>query len=133
VIVADANLLLAAVVASPRTPLAESVLRRDRDWHAPRLWQSEARNAMARMARLGMIPRRQAEGAYARLDQIMAASTHNLDGMAVLRCAIRGRISAYDAEYVVLAQTLGVPLVTSDEEVLAAFPRLAVRPEVFAP
>jgi predicted nucleic acid-binding protein len=50
----------------------------------------------------------------------------------VLTLATRSRCSAYDCEFVAVAQDLGVPLVTTDRQVLRAFPSVAVRPEAFA-
>ena len=43
----------------------------------------------------------------------------------VLRAAAASRCSSYDCEFVVLAQQLGVPLVTADRQVLASFPEVA--------
>jgi len=50
----------------------------------------------------------------------------------VLELAVRSRCTAYDCEFVALAKQLGVPLVTSDRQVLAAFPETAVSPDAFA-
>jgi predicted nucleic acid-binding protein len=39
--------------------------------------------------------------------------------------------SAYDLEFVALAQSLDVPFVTFDRQVLAAFPAVALHPQDF--
>ena len=49
----------------------------------------------------------------------------------VLTLAARSGCSAYDCEFVALAQDLEVPLVTSDRQILKAFPTMAVSPSVF--
>jgi len=50
----------------------------------------------------------------------------------VLEAADGSRCSAYDCEFVALAQDLSVPFVTADREVLGAFPSTAVSPADFA-
>jgi predicted nucleic acid-binding protein len=49
----------------------------------------------------------------------------------VIELAAGSGCSAYDAEFVVLAKDLGVPLVTTDRELLEKFPETAVTPGRF--
>ena len=60
----------------------------------------------------------------------LAPLEHAVDGQEVLALAlaIRHQCSSYDAEFVVLAQQLGCPLLTFDRKLLQLFPDLAVQP-----
>jgi predicted nucleic acid-binding protein len=49
----------------------------------------------------------------------------------VLNLASRSGCTAYDCEYVALAEALDVLLITEDREVLRAFPDRAISPEKF--
>jgi len=53
------------------------------------------------------------------------------DPARVLAKTSGSTLSAYDAEFVVLAEEFGVPLVTSDRQILQAVPRYAMSPEDF--
>ena len=44
----------------------------------------------------------------------------------VIETALECGLTAYDAEFVVLARTLGVPLATSDREILEGAPDVAL-------
>jgi len=61
-----------------------------------------------------------------------AVTLYRLPHPAVFDVLAAANLSAYDAEYVALAIHLGCKLVTTDRDVLKAFPKLAVRLQDFA-
>ncbi len=63
---------------------------------------------------------------WRRRNRRLAGREHYLPSDRVFAVTEASRLSAYDAEFVVLAEVLGVPLVTEDQAILAAFPRIAM-------
>ena len=57
---------------------------------------------------------------------------YSVSSEQVLELVMDSDCTAYDCEYVALAQDLGVPLVTTDKQILRAFPKTAVSLEKFA-
>ncbi len=130
-IVVDTNLLVYLHVHGQRTAQAEAVFRRDSDWVAPILWRSEFRNTLAGLVGRRALALEDALRIVAEAERVMAAREYTVASQQVLVLAARSRCSAYDCEFVSLAQDLGVPLVTADRGVLAAFPGVAVEPAAF--
>ena len=58
----------------------------------------------------------------------MSGCEYDVGSGDVLSLAASSSCTAYDAEFVVLARALGVPLVTTDKELLENFPATAVDP-----
>ena len=130
-IVVDTNVLAYLWLPGDLTPAAEGVLAVDSDWASPFLWRSEFRSIL-----VGAIRRHALS--VAKAAEIAAAAEAQLEGREflaesgqVLTLASRSGCSAYDCEFVALAQEMAVPLVTNDREVLRAFPGLAVSPADF--
>jgi predicted nucleic acid-binding protein len=132
VIVVDTNLLVYLHVEGQRTAQAEAVLRRDSIWVAPILWRSEFRNTLAGLVRRRALTLEDALRIVAEAERGMAGREYGVASQQVLLVAEQSGCSAYDCEFVSLAQDLGVHLVTADRQVLAAFPAVAVAPAVFA-
>lgn len=130
-IVVDTNLIAYAVVPGGRSDAALAVLDADAQWVAPALWRSELRNALATTMRAGKLKLAGAVDAFEEADRLVTDTALEDDTEACLRLAEQGRISAYDAEFVLAAERLGVPLVSADRKLAKAFPGRVLTPEEF--
>lgn len=131
-IVADATLLIHLFIAGPDTDAADAVIRRDADVAAPRLVRSEVLSVLLKYRRASRASQGDVARVLAELDHIIGDREFEPEPTRVLELALRSGCSSYDCEYVAVAEALGVPLVTSDRQVLAAFPGVAVSPAAFA-
>ncbi|MCS3665760.1 type II toxin-antitoxin system VapC family toxin [Salinibacter ruber] len=115
-----------------RAALAQDVRARDPGWVAPRVWRSEFRNVLrGYMAGDYMTLAEAVE--YAQMaEEDLHGSTRPVPTPQVLQLVDETDHSAYDCEYVALAQELGVPLVTGDRDVADLFPETAVLLEDYA-
>jgi len=130
-IVVDTNLILHLTIAGERTAQVEQVRSRDGVWAAPLLWRSEYRNVLSLYMRTGKMGLETALELAADAEARMEGREYSLDASAVLRLAADSSCTAYDCEFVALARQLGVKLVTTDKQVLAAFPETAVSLDSF--
>lgn len=130
-IVADTNLLVHLFAHGPHTSEAEAVLVKDRSWAAPSLWRSEFRNALVGLFRRGDVTRQEADRLVEAAEAWMSGREYAVESRAVLRLAAESGCSAYDCEFVSVAGDLGVSLVTTDRELLRAFPSIAIHPKMF--
>jgi predicted nucleic acid-binding protein len=120
-IVADTNLIAYFLVKGPHTEDAEAVFEKDRDWVAPLLWRSEFRNVLILSLRQARLTLGDALGFMNRAERLMKGQGYQADSSRVLRLAAESGCSAYDCEFVALAQDLGVPLVTADRALIEKF------------
>lgn len=130
-IVADTNLLIYLYVQGDRTEDSEAVLRRDATWAVPLLWRSEFRNALIGLVRKEFVLLEKAIAIVDEAERWLAGREYSVISRHVLTLAEHSGCSAYDCEFVALAQDLGVSLVTTDQQVLKAFPSLGVSPGNF--
>lgn len=124
-IVADVNVVAYLYLPGPFTQAVESLLLRDADWAVPRLWRSELRNILATYLRQDLLSLDQAIDIFKSAQDLLADNEFEVSALPVLRLAHETGCSAYDCEYVALAQHLNVPLVTADKQLLKAFPAVA--------
>lgn len=125
-IVVDTNVLAYLLIPGRHTEAATRLFMRDPAWAAPLLWRSELRNVLATYVRAGHLALIDALSLDAKAAEIMGPHQHQVDSSQVLRLAQSSRCSAYDCEYIALAEFLDVPMVTADSKLLKAFEGRAV-------
>jgi predicted nucleic acid-binding protein len=131
VIVADAALIACFTVRNERSALADAVCATDAVWAAPLLWRSELRNVLAACQRAHGLSQESALLAMQAAEEVLGGREYRVASEPVLELAARSKCTAFECEYVVLAQDLGVPLVTPDRRIVRAFPGTAVALERF--
>ncbi len=131
-IVADVNLVAYLLLDGPDRVVAQHVLERDASWAVPLLWRSEFRNVLASYMRQRGLSVGDAWRAHKLATALLGGQEFAVPGERVLALIAVSTCSAYDCEYVALAEALAVPLVTSDRQVLREFPDIAVSPKEFA-
>src|SRR5437870_2744817 len=109
-IVADTNVLLYLTITSDLTAAAEALYRKERHLAAPILWRSEFCNALSLYLRKGLLTLDESIRAYFYAKGVVAAHEYEVDPEDVLRLAAASGQTAYDCEFVALAERLSVPL-----------------------
>ena len=125
-IVVDTNVVTYLWLPGDMTPAAEQVLRLDAEWAVPWLWRSEFRSLLAGAVRHKTVSLGRATAIAVAAEDHLRNSEFVVDSARVLALADSSGCSAYDCEFVALANDLGVRLVTNDRAILKAFPALAV-------
>lgn len=131
-IVVDTNVVVSLYIATPESGSAERALRRDPEWAAPLLWRSELRNVLASLMHGERLGHPEAVQIAHAAEALIAGREFAMPSDEVLDLAYRSGCTAYDCEFVALARSAGIPLVTLDQEVLQSFPEIAVPPGQFA-
>lgn len=131
-IVVDTNVIATLFLGGEKTDMARAVFRKDSVWTAPILWRSELRNVLALYLRKGLLSLAGALELIGEAETLMADAEYQVDSGRVLGLVEGSSCSAYDCEFVALAEDLGVPLVTADRKILADFPAIAASLEAFA-
>jgi len=126
VIVVDTNVIAYLYLPGDHTDSAEALLKQDDDWSAPLLWRSEFRNILAGFIRRKTLTFEGARDLQLEAESLLAGAEHEVDSRLVLELVRDSDCSAYDCEFVALAMTLRVKLVTMDTKILKAFPNHAV-------
>jgi predicted nucleic acid-binding protein len=125
-IVADTNLVVQLTLRLAQTEQARNVYQRDSDWVLPELWRHEYLNVLANYLRFDHTPMETLLAAWQQATSLFKNSVKPVDMLQALRLAGDLNISAYDAQYLALAQTFDIKLVTEDRKLRKAAPDMTL-------
>jgi predicted nucleic acid-binding protein len=126
-IVVDSNVIAYCFISTPKfTDAARALLASDSNWNAPLLWRSEFRNILLKYVRANLLSLPDATQLQLEAEDLMKSTEFHVDSEQVLELAQQSGCTAYDCEFIAVANTLGAKLVTADKQLLKAFPKIAV-------
>jgi len=131
-IVVDTNVIASMWVPNDLDEWVYKVLKKDDDWVSPLLWRSEFRNVLSIYLRKDILEFSVVLQATEEAEQLMDANEFEVNSTQVMSFVLDSSCSAYDCEFVALADDLNVPLVTFDKKILREFPNIAIHPKEFA-
>lgn len=130
-IVVDTNMIAYFYIQSEYTSLAEQLFVKDQDWIAPFLWRSEFNNVVTFYLRKRNFNLSKAVLLIEGAQHFMQGKEHFVSAATIMNLVNNSNCSAYDCEFVALAKDLSVPLITTDKQILSAFPAIAQSPKHF--
>ena len=131
-IVVDTNLIAYLCITGTFTEQARRAYLRDPDWQVPILWRSEFRSVLSFYIRKRQISIEKAADIMREALALVEGKEYQVSSSEVFNLINESSCSAYDCEFIALAKSLELKLVTSDKTVLKAFPEIAISLAEFA-
>jgi predicted nucleic acid-binding protein len=126
VIVVDTNVIAYSLIEGDRTPQAQALWQRDSRWCLPSLWRYEFLNVLSAYVRAGGMELSDATRLWHSAGRLYTPMENGVDMNAVLELSVEKEISTYDAQFVFLAHSLGVPLISEDKQLRRRCPETVV-------
>ena len=117
-IVVDTNVMASFLLGGEGGADAALLFETDPEWVAPIILISELRNVLLGFVRRGVLTSDQAKAMSDDAAMILGDRIATVASGQVFDVGLECGLTAYDAEFVALARTLGVPLATSDKAIL---------------
>ena len=125
-IVVDTNIIAYLYITGDRTPQAEQLLTKVPHWNAPVLWRSEFRSVLSLYLRNQILQFDDALLILQQAEELLHGNEYQVPSARIMQLVNTSTCSAYDCEFVALAQYLDLPLITADKKVLREFPSIAM-------
>ena len=117
-IVVDTNVMASLLLGGEGGADAALLFETDPEWVAPIILISELRNVLLGFVRRGVLTSDQAKAMSDDAAMILGDRIATVASGQVFDVGLECGLTAYYAEFVALARTLGVPLATSDKAIL---------------
>ena len=130
-IVVDTNMIAYLYISGDKSPQAEQLLSFDSLWNAPLLWRSEFRSVLSLYLRKGILSLDDILIIIQQAEKLLDDNEYKISSAHIMQLINSSSCSAYDCEFVALAQYLDIPLITADKKVLREFPKIAKSLDIY--
>jgi len=124
-IAVDTNIISYLYISGDRSQQSEDLLSFDSNWVAPILWRSEFRNVLTQYLRKNLLNIDEILLIIQQAERLLSDHEYEISSAHVMQLVKSSQCSAYDCEFVALAQYLDIPLITADKKILHAFPDIS--------
>jgi len=131
VIVVDTNIISYLYITGSRSQQSEDLLSFDSNWLAPILWRSEFRNVLAQYLRKKILNVDEILLIIQQAEKLLSDHEYEISSAHIMQLVQNSQCSAYDCEFIALAQYLDTPLITADKKILREFPDIAQTAESY--
>jgi len=131
VIVVDTNIIAYLYISGEKSLQAEQLLTLDSRWCAPVLWRSEFRSVLTQYLRKDILGLNDILIIIQQAEKLLDNNEYKISSSRIMELVNSSNCSAYDCEFVALAQHLDIPLITVDKKILREFPKVAMLLEVY--
>ena len=129
-IVVDTNIIACLYISGEKSLQAEQLLTLDSRWCAPVLWRSEFRSVLTQYLRKDILGLNDILIIIQQAEKLLDNNEYKISSSRIMELVNSSNCSAYDCEFVALAQHLDIPLITVDKKILREFPKVAMLLEV---
>ena len=109
----------------------QQLLSLDSLWNAPILWRSEFRSVLSQYLRKGILTIEDILIMVQQAEQLRDDNEYKISSAHIMQLVNSNRCSAYDGEFVALAQYLDIPLISADKKILREFPTVAKSLDIY--
>lgn len=124
-IVVDTNIISYLFMSGERSLEVEQLLSLDPHWVSSTLWRSEFRSVLGQYLRKNILNLSDTLQIIKEAEVLLAGREYQISSTHVMKLLSTGNCSAYDCEFVALAQYLNIPLITADKKILKEYPDVA--------